>query len=104
MTKYEEKAVKLARKYYNILKRNVKVFNATTKAEFKSFEKFCDYLGGHNFEWWNEEQTEGLFDLNFGNICATIIYKNGKCRLATNVEVWGEDIIFEDYEMEQNGN
>ena len=98
-----EKAIEIAKHYYKILKHKVELFNigGLYRNGAKPFKQFCEDLEGHNFEWWNEEKTKGLFDINYGNICATITYENGKCRLSKSVEIWNDDCFDDNYIMEE---
>jgi len=95
-----EKLIEIAKHYYEILKHKVELFNLGGLYVGKhNFEQFCEDLGGNNLEFWDYEKTEGLFDVNYGNICATIIYRKGKCQLSKSIEIWEENIVFDDYQM-----
>lgn len=101
----ENKAIEIAKHYFEILKHKVILFNigGLYSNGAKPFEQFCNDLKGHNFEWWNKEETDGLFDVNYGNICATIIYKNGDCKLSKSIEIWDDtncNCLYEDYRVE----
>ena len=86
-----EKDVKIAKCYYNILLNKVNLFNLEKKM---TFEQFWTELEGHNFDG-------SLFDVNFGNITATIVYRDGVCQLCKNIEIYDENgnLIIENYEI-----
>ena len=86
----ELKILNIAKNNYNVLK------NIVEENKELDIEDLCDLLHGHNLE-------EDLFDVNFGVICATIIYKNGVPTLSNNVEVWNDEdcyMIDPNFEME----
>ena len=31
-----------------------------------------------------------LFDVNYGNLCATLVYRNNQIQLTKSIELWGE--------------
>ena len=84
------KDYELARLYFKKLKCDVDIANY----EHKTLEEFCEQINGHNFDG-------ELFDVNYGNICATIVYRNNEIKLTKSVEVWAEyGCINSDYVIE----
>ena len=84
-----EKDIEMARCYYEILRNKVALANMQNK----SLESLCEELKGHNFDG-------ELFDVNYGNICATIVFRDGAIKLVNSVEIWNEwDIIYDDYKF-----
>lgn len=64
----------IAEKRYNEVARciNGKVYS----------EDYCNRLHGHNF-------TDELFDLNYKEVCVTILNDNGKCYASRRgIEIW----------------
>lgn len=59
------------------LKAIVDNFNGT-------LEELCDKIYGHNFE-------DGLFDVNYEWICATIVQRENKLELIHNIEIWDDN-------------
>lgn len=81
------KDIEMARCYYEILRNKVALANM----QYKTLKSLCEDLKGHNFDG-------ELFDVNYGNICATIIYRDNKIKLTDSVEIWNEyNIIDSDY-------
>ncbi len=85
------KDIEMARCYYEILKNKVALANM----QQKSLEEFHDNLSSEmdcmNFDG-------ELFDVNYGNICATIIYRDYQIKLINSIEIWNEfDILYSDY-------
>lgn len=63
----------------------------------QEFKQLCDLLGGHNYS--NE-----LFDLNYGVVCLTILFKDNKYyELSPNVKIWEKDNFIEwDFQKMEN--
>ena len=86
-----EQSIELARCYYEILRNRVAIANL----EKKSLEDFHTTL---SFDMDCMNFDSELFDVNYGNICATIAFRDGAIKLIRSVEIWDEyDIIYEDY-------
>lgn len=80
-TTKDMKAYEIAEKRYNEVARSI------NGKEYS--EDFCNRLHGHNF-------TDELFDLNYKEICVTILNNNGKCCASRRgVKVWntGDDFV-----------
>ena len=87
-----ERDLLLAKAYYKKLQVEVEIANL----ELKTLEEFCEQLNGHNFDNFDGD----LFDVNYGNLCATVVYRNNKIQLTKSVEFWGEyDCVDSDLDM-----
>ena len=94
MTK--ELSIQLAKCYYDILKARVSIANKLN-TKFDSFyeDLISDGMDCNNYDG-------ELFDVNYGNICATITCRNGVIKLVNSVEIWDdEDILYDDYKFEE---
>lgn len=86
------KDIKLAKLYYKRLQCDIEICNLKQM----DLAKCCAELNGHNFD-----EESKLFDVNYGNICTTVIFRNDKLQLVKNVEIWnGDCLIFNDYVIE----
>lgn len=90
----EDKDIEMARCYYEILRNKIALANMRNKSlEVFHSELVSDCMDCMNFDG-------ELFDVNYGNICATIIYKDNQIKLSNNVEIWNEcGIIDSDYKF-----
>ena len=88
-----EESIEMARCYYEILKNKVAIANL----RHKSLEEFHSDLSS-DMDCMNFDGE--LFDVNYGNICATIVFRDGVIKLVNSVEIWDEyDIIYDDYKF-----
>ena len=88
----ENKDIEMARCYYEILRNKVALANMQNTR----LDIFHERLVSDGMDCMNYDGE--LFDVNYGNICATIIYRNNQIKLNNSVEIWNEnDIIDSDY-------
>lgn len=80
MLQINVKDLLLAKAYYEILKGETLVASLTDL----SLMELCTKLEGHNLNG-------DLFDVNLGNICATISYRENIFRVSPLIELWIED-------------
>ena len=93
MTK--ELSVELAKCYYDILKIRVAIANKLNTR----FDMFHQELVSDGMDCFNYDGE--LFDVYYGNICATIIIRDGAIKLVNSIEIWNEeDIIYDDYKFD----
>ena len=83
-----ERDLLLAKAYYKKLQSEVEIANL----ELKTLEEFCEQINGFNFDG-------ELFDVNYGNLCATLVYRNDKIQLTKSVELWTEDCVDTDLDI-----
>lgn len=83
-----ERDLLLAKAYYKKLQVEVEIANL----ELKTLMELCTKLDGFNFDG-------ELFDVNYGNLCATLVYRNNKIQLTKSVELWTEDCVDTDLDI-----
>ena len=83
-----ERDLLLAKAYYKKLQSEIEIANL----ESKTLEEFYEQIGGHNLYG-------DLFDVNYGNLCATLVYRNNKIQLTKSVELWTEDCVDTDLDI-----
>ncbi len=94
MTK--ELAIELAKCYYDILKARVLIANKLNTR----FDMFHADLVSEGIDCFNYDGE--LFDVYYGNICATITCHNDVIKLVNSIEIWyDEDILYDDYKFEE---
>lgn len=75
-----QRVVEKANKDIQNIKKDIDKFNEKGLSLQYAYHK----LGGHNFD-------DNLFDVNYGAICATVLWKNKHLELSNSVEIWDDE-------------